>query len=176
MLSLPSMLISKASPSDIPAITGLLNCAYRGESSRNGWTTEADLIAGEVRTNEESVLKVMEQPGSIILKCCDEDGTLLGTVNLQQQGNRMYLGMFAVVPQLQGKGIGRQLLEAAEIHTRNSSCSSIFMHVISVRKELIEWYQRHGYLDTGERKPFHEDGLTGKHLQPLEFAVLEKSV
>jgi hypothetical protein len=50
------------------------------------------------------------------------------------------------------------------------------MQVISVREELIHWYVRHGYQDTGERKPFFEDGLTGKHLQPLEFMVLEKFV
>jgi len=54
------------------------------------------------------------------------------------------------------------------------NCRSIYMTVITVRTELVSWYQRHGYADTGERKPFLEDGLTGKHLQPLEFMVLEK--
>jgi ribosomal protein S18 acetylase RimI-like enzyme len=101
---------------------------------------------------------------------------MVGTVNLQQQGSKMYLGMFAVSPQLQGKGIGKQLLDAAEFHTRKGGCVAIYMHVISLRQELIDWYKRHGYRDTGERKPFHEDGLTGRHLQPLEFAVLEKVV
>lgn len=170
------MIISIAERKDVPGIVQLLNQAYRGEASRKGWTTEADLIAGDVRTDEASVLKVMEQPGSIILKCCDEKETMVGTVNLQQQGSRIYLGMFAVAPYLQGKGIGKQLLEAAEIHARNNSCIAIYMHVISVRKELIDWYCRYGYRDTGERKPFAEDGLTGRHLQPLEFAVLEKAV
>jgi ribosomal protein S18 acetylase RimI-like enzyme len=170
------MIISIAERKDAPGIVQLLNQAYRGEASRKGWTTEADLIAGDVRTNETSVLKVMAQSGSVILKFCDEKGTIVGTVNLQQHGSRIYLGMFAVAPYLQGKGIGTQLLEAAEIHARNSGCVTIYMHVISVRKELIDWYRRHGYHDTGERKAFMEDGLTGKHLQPLEFAVLEKAV
>jgi uncharacterized protein YodC (DUF2158 family) len=48
------------------------------------------------------------------------------------------------------------------------------MSVISVRTELIDWYKRNGYLENGERKVFKEDGLTGKHLQPLEFMILEK--
>lgn len=170
------MFISKANIKDALDIVQLLNQAYRGENSRQGWTTEADLIAGEVRTDEASVIKVMEQPGSVILKCFDENETMVGTVNLQQHGSRIYLGMFAVAPYLQGKGIGKKLLEAAEIHTRNSGCIAIYMYVIAVRKELIDWYSRHGYHDTGERKPFAEDGLTGRHLQPLEFAVLEKAV
>lgn len=170
------MTIRIAEKKDVPYIVHLLNLAYRGETSRQGWTTEADLIAGDVRTDEASVIKVMEQPGSVILKCCDENETIIGTVNLQQQGSCIYLGMFAVAPHLQGKGIGKQMLEAAEIHARNSGCITIYMHVISVRKELIDWYYRYGYRHTGERKPFAEDGLTGKHLQPLEFAVLEKAV
>ena len=50
------------------------------------------------------------------------------------------------------------------------------MTVISVRTELINWYKRHGYADTGNKKTFKEDGLSGKHLQPLEFIVLEKDI
>ena len=50
------------------------------------------------------------------------------------------------------------------------------MSVISLRTELINWYERYGYKDTGERKPFIEDSLTGKHLQPLEFMIMEKAL
>jgi ribosomal protein S18 acetylase RimI-like enzyme len=48
------------------------------------------------------------------------------------------------------------------------------MTVISVRTELIAWYKRHGYQETGEIQPFIEDAISGKHLQPLEFLFLEK--
>jgi GNAT superfamily N-acetyltransferase len=170
------MFISKATAADANELVHLLNSAYRGEPSTIGWTTEAHLIAGDIRTSEESVAQVMQQQGSVILKYCDEKGTIVGTVNLQQLGLKIYLGMFAVTPHLQGKGVGKQLLEAAENHARELGCTSIYMHVVSVRSELIQWYLRHGYRDTNERKPFHEDGLTGRHLQPLEFAVLEKAV
>lgn len=84
--------------------------------------------------------------------------------------------MFSVSPASQGGGIGKKLLLAAEDHAREVDCSMIYMTVISVRTELIDWYKRNGYVDTGERKPFTEDGLTGKHLQKLEFAVLEKMI
>jgi GNAT superfamily N-acetyltransferase len=170
------MNISRATINDADEIIHLLNCAYRGEPSRQGWTTEAHLIGGDVRTNEESFTQVMDQHGSVILKYCNDEGRIVGTVNLQQHGSKIYLGMFAVDPKIQGKGIGKKIMEASENHAINLGCVAIYMHVISIRHELMEWYLRHGYIDTGKRIPFHEDLVTGRHLQPLEFAVLEKAV
>lgn len=167
-------MIEQATAADAKQIELLLNSAYRGDSSRKGWTTEADLIAGDRRTDEASVIAVMNQPGSVILKYTDDAGTIVGTVNLQKHGSKLYLGMFSVSPHLQGAGIGKQLLKAAEVHAQSVNCNCIYMSVISVRTELIDWYKRNGYKETGERKAFHEDELTGKHLQPLEFCILEK--
>jgi len=168
--------ISLAQLKDIAAITQLLNSAYRGESSRKGWTTEADLIGGELRTDEKNLQQVMEQAGSVVLKYSTNKDEIIGCVNLQQHGKKLYLGMFSVSPELQGGGIGRQLLQAAEEYAFSLHCTAIYMSVISVRQELIDWYIRNGYRDTGERKAFPEDGLTGKHLQPLEFIILEKQL
>lgn len=161
---------------DISSITKLLNSAYRGESSKQGWTTEAHLIAGDVRTDEHNVLEVMQQPNSVFLKYVSDDAQLFGCVNLQKHDNRIYLGMFSVSPSLQGGGIGKQLLKAAEEYTIQMNCKAIYMMVISLRKELIDWYKRKGYVETGETKPFIEDNLTGKHLQQLEFVILEKKL
>jgi ribosomal protein S18 acetylase RimI-like enzyme len=161
---------------DIPSLVSLLNSAYRGESSKQGWTTEAHLIAGNVRTSEENLEEVVQIPGSVILKYTNNSGEITGCVNLQQHNNKIYLGMFSVSPQLQGGGIGKQLLLAAEEYAHYLKCNYIYMVVISLRTELIEWYKRHGYYDTGERQPFNEDGLTGRHLQPLEFMTLEKKL
>jgi len=166
--------ISLAGTDDIPDIMHLLNSAYRGEYSRKGWTTEADLIAGNVRTDEQNLSDVMAIPGSVFLKYCNSEGQLLGCVNLQVQANRVYLGMFSVEPVLQGGGIGKIILRSADEYARSQGCTSLYMSVISLRSELIAWYQRQGYVDTGERKPFREDGLTGKHLRELEFMTLEK--
>ena len=167
--------ITIATTADITAITHLLNSAYRGESSRQGWTTEANLIAGNVRTDEANLLQTMQQQGSVVLKYSKGE-QIVGCVNLQQKGGKIYLGMFSVSPQLQGAGIGKQLLQAAEEYARHLQCHAVYMSVIAVRTELINWYQRHGYIDTGKRIPFNEDGLTGKHLQTLEFMVMEKEL
>ncbi|MBK8496171.1 MAG: GNAT family N-acetyltransferase [Ferruginibacter sp.] len=168
--------ITIAALTDIPAITNLLNIAYRGETSRQGWTTEADLIAGNTRTDEYNVQEVMQQHGSVFLKYVSDEHQVAGCVNLQQYGEKIYLGMFSVLPHLQGSGIGKQLLHAAEEYAIQLQGKAIYMSVISLRIELISWYKRHGYADTGVRKPFVEDGLTGKHLQALEFMILEKPI
>ena len=168
--------IAVATIADAAAITLLLNSAYRGESSKQGWTTEAHLIAGNVRTNENAVQELMQQNGSIMLKYTNEQQRITGCVNLQQHADKIYLGMLSVAPQLQGAGTGKQLLKAAEEYALQQQCVAVYMTVISLRTELINWYQRHGYTDTGERKPFTEDGLTGIHVQPLEFMVLEKKL
>jgi len=100
----------------------------------------------------------------------------MGCVNLQQHDDKVYLGMLSVSPQLQGAGIGKKLLKAAEEYTLQVNGKAVYMTVISVRTELINWYERYGYKDTGERKPFTEDGVSGTHLQPLEFMVMEKLI
>ncbi|SFP90656.1 GNAT family N-acetyltransferase [Parafilimonas terrae] len=176
MVSFSNAAITLATTSDIPALLVLLNSAYRGEASRQGWTTEADLIAGDVRTDYNDLLRVMQTPASVMLKYTDPQNEITGCVNLQQRDNKIYLGMFSVSPQLQGGGIGRQLLLAAEEYARNLNCNYIYMLVIAARAELIAWYKRNNYYDTGERIPFKEDDLSGKHLQPLEFMVLEKEL
>ena len=168
--------ITIAKPADITTITLLLNSAYRGEGSKQGWTTEAHLIAGDTRTDENQVLQVMQSPNCVFLLFTNEQNETTGCVNLQHFGNKVYLGMFSVAPKSQGFGIGKQLLIAAEEYARHLECVSIFMTVISAREELINWYKRYDYKDTGERRHFEEDALTGKHLQPLEFMVLEKEI
>ena len=168
--------IKIAVEADIALINELLNISYRGEASKKGWTTEAGLIAGNTRTNESMIKNLMQQPGSVFLKYTNEDDRITGCVNLQQHDKKMYLGMFCVSPQLQGIGIGKQILNAAEEYALQFGCTAIYMSVISARNELISWYNRRGYADTGKIIPFEEDIVSGKHLQKLEFMVLEKTL
>lgn len=176
MISFSNKNIAVASVADMAAIAILLNSAYRGESSKQGWTSEANIIAGDVRTDENSLLELIKQPNCVMVKYTDDEQQIIGCVNLQQQDNKIYLGMLSVRPQLQGGGVGKQLLNAAEEYARHLQCLTVYMTVVTVRTELIDWYKRYSYKDTGERKSFTEDGLTGKHLQTLEFMVMEKSI
>lgn len=169
----PAVEITIASTKDVAAIAALVNSAYRGEPAKKGWTTEADLLDG-LRTNDDSLTGMINTPGSVILKYTDNTGQLLGCVYLNKKENKLYLGMLTVAPALQAKGIGKQLLLAAEKHAKEVGCAAITMTVISVRKELIAWYERHGYQSTGETKPFPVDPAFGLPKQPLHFIVMEK--
>ncbi|MBS1508855.1 MAG: GNAT family N-acetyltransferase [Bacteroidetes bacterium] len=168
-------MISEATLADVPALNKLVNSAYRGESSRKGWTTEADLLDG-TRIDEDSIRLLIETPQSQVLKYTEE-GKIIGCVRLDNRGKKMYLGMFAVDPEIQGKGIGKKLLQAADEEAKKQNCQCIEMTVISVRSELIAWYQRHGYKLTGEEKPMVLEGASaGIPKMNLRFVVLEKAV
>ncbi len=168
-------MITKAIVEDAPELDRLVNSAYRGDSSRQGWTTEADLLDG-TRTDAAAIAELIKTPGTTILKYVEEN-KILGCIELQNQDGKLYLGMLTVRPHLQGNGIGKILLTAAEEEAERQQCPSIFMTVISVRKELIDWYVRHGYQPTGERKPFaFNDPRFGQPKMKLEFIVLEKKL
>jgi ribosomal protein S18 acetylase RimI-like enzyme len=170
-----SFTIVPSAAQDAAELDQLVNSAYRGESSRQGWTTEADLLDG-TRTDATAIEAIIRQPGHQILKYV-EDGTILGCVEIRNDQDRLYLGMLTVRPHLQGKGIGKELMKAAESEGKKLKCTSVYMTVISERAELIDWYKRHGYSDTGERKPFHfNDPRFGQPKKQLEFAVLEKNI
>ncbi|MEP7164443.1 MAG: GNAT family N-acetyltransferase [Ferruginibacter sp.] len=160
---------------DMLGLVDLVNSAYRGEDSKKGWTSEADLIEGSLRTDLPALIKILQKPGAAILTCSD-DKTLLGCVYLQQEGTGLYLGMLSVSPAAQGMGIGKKLLTASEKHARNLDCNNIFMTVIDVRHELIAWYERHGYTRTGQTKPFDAEESFGVPKQPLQFIVLKKAI
>ena len=168
-------MIAKANAKDALELDSLVNSAYRGDSSRQGWTTEADLLDG-TRTDASAIEESMRKPGFTILKYV-EGGKILGCVEFHREKEKLYLGMLTVLPLLQGKGIGKELMKAVEEEAKNQKCKSVFMTVISVRKELIDWYKRHGYMDTGERKPFgFNDPRFGQPKKQLVFIVLEKPI
>ncbi|MEO5592486.1 MAG: GNAT family N-acetyltransferase [Chitinophagaceae bacterium] len=167
--------ISVAGPADVTSLNTLINGAYRGEGSKKGWTTEADLLGG-IRTNETILTDLIAQPGAALLIARNEEGSVIGCMYLQKQTDTLYLGMLTVSPSLQAGGIGKQLLHAAEDHAKKEDIDSISMTVISVRHELIAWYERHGYAKTGETKPFPTDPTFGIPRQPLEFVVMKKKL
>jgi ribosomal protein S18 acetylase RimI-like enzyme len=168
-------MINRATIEDVFELDKLVNSAYRGDSSRQGWTTEADLLDG-TRTDADAIVELIQNPDTILLKYTEDD-QILGCVELRNEKGKLYLGMLTVRPHLQGKGIGKKLLFAAEEEAKKQNCQSIFMTVLSIRKELIDWYVRHGYQLTGERKPFaFTDPRFGQPKMKLEFVVLEKKL
>lgn len=166
--------ITPATEADIPALNALVNSAYRGDTSRRGWTTEADLLDG-IRTDEAGLRAMLGNPQATILTY-KENEQLIGCVYLDKQGDELYLGMLTVSPDAQANGIGKQLLTAAETIARDRQCRIITMTVIPQRHELVAFYERRGYRATGETEPFPDDPRFGIQKQPLSFIVMEKIV
>jgi ribosomal protein S18 acetylase RimI-like enzyme len=164
-----------AQADDVPAIVDLVESAYRGESSRAGWTTEADLIDGR-RTDAEAIAAVLAGPASTML-VAEADGQLVGCCQLENQPPGVYFGMFAVRPGRQGQGWGRQILAEAERLARDEwSAGTMVLSVLAQRPDLIAWYERRGYRRTGQTRPFpYGNTRFGVPKRPdLSFAVLAK--
>lgn len=171
------MFVSKATQHDIPKLIQLINSAYRGEESKKGWTTEAEILDG-IRIDENTLVEYLNRNDVSILKCCNEIGEIYGTVYLEFNVPELYLGMLAVSPILQGKGIGKVLLKEAEILALKHKCDKIAISVISTRTELIEWYSRNGYVETGNSIAFEEiDKRFGEpKMNNIRLIGMEKSL
>jgi N-acetylglutamate synthase-like GNAT family acetyltransferase len=143
-----------ATREDVPAIAALVESAYRGDASRKGWTTEADFLDGQ-RTDETGVAGLVGVGDSRIL-LAEREGALLACAHLERRNAKVaYFGMFSVRPDLQGAGVGRAMLAEAERIARDEWRSEeMQMTVISIRDELIAWYERRGYRRTGVYSPF----------------------
>ncbi|MGC4999608.1 MULTISPECIES: GNAT family N-acetyltransferase [unclassified Streptomyces] len=164
-----------ATGADVDALVALVESAYRGDASRAGWTTEADILDGQ-RTDPEGVLQVVEAPDSKLL-VVERDDRIVACCQLEHRGTHAYFGMFAVSPTLQGAGLGKAVMTEAERQARTAwGATEMHMTVISVRDDLIGWYERRGYRRTGETTPFpYGDERFGIPRRPdLRFELLVK--
>jgi len=167
--------LATATPADIPRLAQLVNRAYRGDASRQGWTTEAHLLDGQ-RIDEAGLHEMMAVPDAVMLLGLGAENELLGSFYAHAAGTKVSLSMLAVAPTGQGHGVGRFLLSAAEDYGRQHGCTISKMTVISVRAELIAYYERRGYQLTGATEPFPTDPRYGIPRQPLTLLMLEKAL
>ena len=167
-----------AEHSDVQAIVGLVESAYRGEASRAGWTTEADLLDGQ-RTDARAVGEIVAARGrGRLVLVAESDGRLVGCCQLERRPpGEAYFGMFSVRPGAQGQGWGGQILAEAERLAREDlGAGTMIMTVLAQRRDLIAWYERRGYRPTGDSKPFpYGDERFGIPRRPdLSFVVLAR--
>lgn len=168
----PTVAVRAATPDDVAAVVDLVHSAYRGDASRAGWTTEADLLDG-ARTDAAMVQHMMAAPDSLVL-VADDDPGLLACCHLERRGGTAYVGMFAVQPGRQGRGSGTAMLDAAADRARAWGATQLELTVLNHRPELIAWYERRGFRLTGATVPFpaYDDERFGVPLRP-DLVLLE---
>jgi ribosomal protein S18 acetylase RimI-like enzyme len=162
-------------PGDAGVLTDLIRSAYRGQDSRAGWTSEADLVEGE-RISRDQVLTMISAGGSLLL-VGEDAGQLVACCQLRNEGAGLaYFGTFAVSPQAQGAGLGRQLMAEAERQAVAAfAATRLEMTVLAQQDKLIAYYERRGFRRTGQTRPFPADPRYARPLRDdLYFVVLEK--
>ncbi|HUX89685.1 MAG TPA: GNAT family N-acetyltransferase [Gallionellaceae bacterium] len=165
-----------AEMADVERIVALVNGAYRGESSRAGWTTEADLLDGQ-RTDAEEVSSLIAADDSMILLCVEGE-EVIGSVHLQHGKHVAYMGMLVIEPVMQGQGLGKKLMQAAELTAiKMWGVAKMLMYVVTLRHELIAFYERRGYRRTGKIKEFPNEIRFGiPKVTGLEIELMEKTL
>jgi GNAT superfamily N-acetyltransferase len=171
-------MIRPAHVNDIAALHDLVESAYRGDSARRGWTHEADLLGGQ-RTDPGRLAALLADPAQTVLVAAGP-ARLDGCVCVTDDGaGEAMLGLLAVRPDRQAAGLGGRLIAAAEAFARDQlNVRRMAMTVIAQRHELIAYYVRRGYRDTGERRPFpsHDPGFGVPKVDDLVFVVLAKGL
>jgi ribosomal protein S18 acetylase RimI-like enzyme len=171
------LIFREATDADVDVLVALIESAYRGDASRAGWTTEADILEGQ-RTDPEGVLAVIKAPDSRLLTV-ERDGRVVACCQLEHRGEHAYFGMFAVSPALQGGGLGKVIIAEAERQARATwGAKEMHMTVISVRDDLIAWYERRGYRRTGRGPsfPYGDERFGVPRRDDLRFELLVKEL
>lgn len=190
---------------DIDDVVIFINQAYRGETSAKGWTTESTILAGQRLDNTMAKDIINKQDCEILLlsfhidevtsnvnenekKFIDhiisinhdnEKSFLVATVNPEKESDIMHLNMLAIHPDLQSYGIGKFMIDAVEKKTKEMNLTKVVLTVISVRKELVAYYERRGYTMNGvkHRFPAYDDPRYGiPKVDGLELHEMEKSI
>lgn len=178
----PDLAFRTATDADVEAVVALVQSAYRGEASRAGWTTEADLIDGQ-RTDAGLVRETLARPDATILLAEGAgSGRILACAEITTYdgpGGGGYFGMFAVDPAEQGRGIGSAVLDEIERIVRDErGHERLVLVVISLRVEMIDLYSRRGFVPTGEmhRFPYGEERYGRPRRDDLELLVMAKTL
>lgn len=165
-------MIALAIQDDLQEIVELLNTAYR---SNLGWTHEHDIITGD-RIRQVQLQHQLEQ-SNFKLFVLKVDHQLVGCIGLTHQDEAVEIGSFAIQPEKQNLGYGAVLLKFVEQYVADMQLGlDLIMSVLNIRHELIAYYQRKGYQQTGETFPYPLDAHVGVPKVPVHLLILKKTL
>ena len=102
----------------------------------------------------------------------DDGDALAGCVYIELRGERAYLGLLSVNPELQKSGVGSSLMSAGEAYCRQQGCSFMDILIVNRREDLPAFYKNRGYVETGTA-PFPADVITKL---PVHFIKMAKKL
>jgi len=150
-----------ATPDDAPALARLINSAYR---------VEAFFIIGDRITQPEVLTRIQGDDSDFLVVDAPTAGGLTGAVFVERRANHGYFGLLSVDPDVQGTGLGRLLVEAAEAHCRAAGCRALEIDIVNLRTELPSFYAKFGFAPVGVT-PFP---APGKLKQPVHLVQMRK--
>lgn len=172
--------IQDAQSKDISAIENLIEAGYRKDEARLGWTHETDILSGD-RLSDGEIAKTLEDKNSKMFVAIDSNNhEVIGVICVTKDNDWIEFGKFSVRPNLQGSGIGRKLITHVENFVSEIwGEKKLKLSVISRRTELVDFYLRCGFIDTGHRIDFlkvHPYVILKKGVENLEVIIMEKSL
>lgn len=134
------MPLRPAEEEDAPALSKLVDDAYRGYVSRLGREP------GPMTEDYSQVIRVSE------VSVVEEDGKLVGVIVLSSGEEGFCIENVAVHPTRQGTGVGRTLLRFAEREARRAGYDSIYLYTHEKMSENLALYGRIGYVEYERRQ------------------------
>lgn len=135
--SLNDYSIRKTQDDDINALISIINDAYSYQ----------DKAKGEPRTNLEHLRKRISETDFYTILYAN---TVIGCVYLEPKNAMLHLGLLTVAPKYRGQGIARHVLMAIEAYAKNYQYISLELDYMSLAPWLKIYYERYGFLETGE--------------------------
>jgi ribosomal protein S18 acetylase RimI-like enzyme len=128
-----------ATAADVPRLTELVRAAYGHYVERIGGPPGpmTDDYAEVVRSHEVTV--------------AEDGGEIVGLIVLGEDDEGFVVDNVAVHPSHHGTGVGRALLEHAEVEARRAGFDSIYLYTHELMTENLDLYRRIGYVEFDRR-------------------------
>ncbi|MCU4529477.1 GNAT family N-acetyltransferase [Acinetobacter sp. P1(2023)] len=162
--------------SDIPQLVDLINKSYREQQGRS-WTTELEWVKG-LRITEHQLEEQLQLRNSTLLIAETEFSNIVACIGLTFENSQVEIGTFCTDPQVQNMRVGRSVLEYAEQYAlkEDPHLTNAVMYVLDVRSELIAYYERRGYVKTGNEQPYPFEANVGVPIVPIKLVEMKKDL
>jgi ribosomal protein S18 acetylase RimI-like enzyme len=150
-------MIRAANATDVEAVRNVVDTAYGVYVARIG-KPPGPMLDDYTRRIADRQTWVLE-----------DDGRIVGILVLEQGPSGLLLDNIAVMPDSQGKGFGRALIDFAEAEARRLGFGEIHLYTHALMTENIALYRRIGFVEThrGSEKGYDRVYMT-KRLQGPE--------